>query len=69
MKTSKEIMHDCQDCTVDLEEKWILVDDVIKWIDREIMDDEEIRMNKLSPDWNHSLIALKSYIKSKSNSR
>lgn len=34
IKTSKEIMHDCQDCTVDQTEKWIAVDDLIEELDK-----------------------------------
>ena len=31
-KTSKQIMHDCQDCTVDLKEKFVKVKDILAFL-------------------------------------
>ena len=50
IKTSKEIMHNCQDCTVDLSEKWVTVDDVINYLDNESFGYKDLGCNAINGD-------------------
>ena len=67
VKKTNWYQWDCDYCgyvePITLKEKYFSETELLKEIDKNMMDDKELEKNGLSADWNNALLVIKNFIK------